>query len=386
MIDLKLMKQGLEALAEEKRLPIEKIETAMERAMAAAYQKEYGERGQIIKCNIDFDNGAMEFRQVKIVVSGDTVRLTDEDLKDDDPKKAMPRYNEEKHIMIEDAKLFKKNVELGEEIAFPLDMKDEFGRIALQNAKQAIGQAIKEAEREETAALFEDKLNTIVYGNIERIERGNVFIDLGKATGILPLDEQIRGERYTPGSKIKTYFYKLEDSPRGLSIRLSRTHPDFLKELFISESPEMQDGIVEIVAIAREAGARSKIAIKTSDAKVDPVGACVGQRGTRVNSISNELNGEKIDIILWNENIESFIKESISPAEAKNITIDEENKQAHITVSPDSLSLAIGKRGQNVRLAAKLTGYKIDINTEEGENENLDPDSEYTENEEEFEN
>lgn len=364
MIDLKILKQGLETLAEEKRLPIAKIKIAMERAMAAAYQKEYGEKGQIIKCDMDFDEGTMEFRQIKIVVSPETVRMSDEELSEDDPKKAMPKYNEEKHIMIESAKLFKKNVELGEEISFLLDMKDEFGRIALQNAKQTIGAAIKEAEREETSLLFQDKINTIIYGNIERVERGNVFVDLGKATGILSAEEQIWGERYIPGNRIKAYFYKLEESPRGLSIRLSRTHPDFLKELFLAESPEMQDGVVEIVAVAREAGSRSKIAIKTNDNKVDPVGACVGQRGTRVNGISHELNGEKIDIILWKENLEEFIKESISPAEAESITIDEENKQAYIKVNEESLSLAIGKRGQNVRLAAKLTGYKIDIDIE----------------------
>lgn len=380
MIDLKMLKQGLETLAEEKKLPIEKIRVAMEKAMAAAYQKEYGEKGQIIKCDIDFENGTMEFRQIKTVVSPETVRLDDEILGDDnDPRRDIQRYNEERHVMIEDAKLFKKDIAIGEELSFPLDMKEDFGRIALQNAKQGLGAAIKEAEREELMSIFADKIDTVIYGNIERIERGNVFVDLGKATGILPTTEQIPYERYTPGSRIKVYFYKIESSIRGLSIRLSRTHPNLLKELLISESPELQDGTVEIVAIAREAGERSKIAIKTNDTKIDPIGACVGQRGTRINSISNELHGEKIDIILWNDNLEKYIKESISPAEAKTIRIDQDEKVAYITVSPESLSLAIGKRGQNVRLAAKLTGYRIDVKAEdikeESTEENTDIDT-----------
>jgi N utilization substance protein A len=372
MIDLKILKQGIETLAEEKKLPLDKIKIAIEKAFASAYQKEYGEKGQIIKCDIDFDNSTIEFRQIKTVVSKDTVRMENEtteeskeEFKKEDFNNDIPKYNEERHVLIEDAKLFKKDIELGEEISFPLDMKDDFGRIALQNAKQGLGAAIKEAERAELVSMFEDKIETIVYGNIERVERGNVLVDIGKATAILPSSEQIKGEMYTAGNRIKAYFYKIEDSGKGLSIRLSRTHPNFLKELLIAESPELQDGSIEIVAIAREAGDRSKIAIKSNDPKIDPVGSCVGQRGTRINSISNELCGERIDIILWNENIENFIRESISPAQAKSLTIDEEEKVAYITVSPESLSLAIGKRGQNVRLAAKLTGYRLDIKSDE---------------------
>ena len=361
MLDLKILKQAIDILAEEKKLEKEKVKEAVQRALSAAYQKEYGERGQIIKCEIDFDNNTIEWRQVKIVVDDTTIRKEEEEMADNDPRMELPKYNEEKHIMINDAKLFKNNVELGEEISFSLDSKADFGRIALQNAKQAITGAIKDIEREETLNQFEDRLDTIVYGTVERMDNNNAFIDLGPATAIMPRDEQIRGERLMPGSKIKAYMYSLEDTPRGLSIRLSRTHPQFLAELLKAESSEIQDGIVEIVSVAREPGSRSKIAVKSNDDKIDAVGTCVGQRGTRINGISNELKGERIDIIVWSENTEEYIKKAISPAETISVTINEEEKTADITVSPSEQSLAIGKRGQNVRLAAKLTGYKLNI-------------------------
>lgn len=383
MIDLKLLKNGLMDLTTEKKLPFEKVKDAFERALAAAYQKEYGKRGQIVRSHVDFDSNKITFEQVKIVVDNDSVKFEEEvDLPEDNPRSLLPRYNEERHIMMNDAKLFKNNAEIGEELIFPLDEKEDFGRIALQTAKQVIMQTIREAEKEEVNHEFAAKQGTIVSGIIERVERGLAFVDLQKATAIMPPEEQIRGEKFIPGQRIRAYLYSIEDTPRGLAIRLSRTHPNFLRELFKSESSEIAEGIVEIVSVAREPGSRSKIAVKTNDPKVDPVGACVGQRGVRVNTITAELRGEKIDIIEHSDDIPEFIKKSLSPAKPTSIEIDEVEKKATVKVSGDEQSLAIGKGGQNVRLAAKLTGYRIDILADENvvssEDDNL---SDYNEEE-----
>jgi N utilization substance protein A len=199
-------------------------------------------------------------------------------------------------------------------------------------------------------------------GTVQRAERGNVFIDLGRATAVLTPDEQIKGENYRPGEKIKAYLFASDENARGLSLKLSRTHPKFLIELFKQECPEIASGVVEIKAVTREPGKRSKIAVFTKDEYIDPIGACVGQRGVRVNQISQELRGERIDIILWNEDPKEFIAEALSPAEVEGIELDVDNKQAKVTVAEDQFSLAIGKMGQNVRLAARLTGWKIDVN------------------------
>ncbi len=370
MIDLKMLKQGLAELTGEKKLPIEKVQEAVEKALAAAYQKEYGKKGQLIRCHIDFDANVMSFEQVKIVIDENSVRFEDENaepLPEDDPRSLLPRYNEERHIMINDAKLLKKNVEVGEELVFPLDQKDDFGRIAAQTAKQVIMQSLREAEREQTATEFGAKEGTIVSGVVERVDRGLTFIDLGKATAIMPIEEQLQNERLIPGARVRGYLYSIEDTPRGLSIRMSRSHPKFLSELFKSESSEIAEGLVEIVSVAREPGSRSKIAVRTTDEKIDPIGACVGQRGVRVNAITAELHGEKIDIIEYSSDSKEFIKKALSPAKPISIEVDEENKSAKVIVTRDEQSLAIGKGGQNVRLAAKLTGYKIDIDGSDDE-------------------
>ncbi len=365
MIDIKLLQKGLEELVTARRLPMEKIKDAMERALAAAYQKEYGERGQLIKCELNFDDYSMHFTQNKIVVDSTSVRGEDEgDFDDNDPRAILPKYNEERHIMIESARLLKKNVGTGEELSFPLDDKDEFGRIALQTAKQVIIQSIREAEREVTSAEFEDKIHTVVSGVIERVERGLAFVEINKTSAILPYEEQISGETLTPGSRIRAYLVSIDDGLRGLNIKLSRTHPQFLVELLKIESLEIEDGIVEIVHVAREPGSRSKIAVKTNDEKIDPIGACVGQRGARINAITQELHGERIDIIVYDTDTAEFIKKALSPAKPISVTVNEEEKTARVIVHPEEQSLAIGKGGQNVRLAARLTGYRLDIVSE----------------------
>jgi N utilization substance protein A len=370
MIDLKLLKKGLEELTVEKKLPEEKVKDAIEKAFASAYQKEYGEKGQIIKCSIDFDNNTMNFVQNKIVVDKDTVRDIDgeEEISEEDPRSLLPRYNEERHIMIETARLLKRNAEIGEEISFPLEERDDFGRIALQTAKQVIMQNLREAEREMTNAEFKDKLHTIVNGTVERVERNFVFVQVGKTSVILPVEEQIPGEKLMPGSRIRAYLVSVDDGQRGVSIKLSRSHPNFITELFKSESSEIADGIVQIVSVAREPGNRSKIAVLSNDPKIDPIGACVGQRGVRVNTITQELHGERIDIVLHSEDPREFIKNALSPAKPISIEVNETEKSAVVKVLPEEQSLAIGKGGQNVRLAARLTGYRLDIIADEDAN------------------
>ncbi len=364
MLDIKALKVALEQLEQEKKISHEKIVDAVEKSLAAAYQKEYGKRGQIVRCHINFETGETDFEQVKIVADETTVRMIEEDAPEPEVVEGvelLPRFNEERHMLINDAKLFKKNAELGEEIVFPLDNQDDFGRIAAQTAKQVIVQKLREAERESIVGEFTDKEGTIVSGIVQRMERGTIFVDLGRTTAILPAEEQILSERLRPGERIKAYLFSIEEGLRGLSIRLSRTHPKFLIELFKQESTEIAQGVVEILAVAREPGSRSKIAVKTSDDRIDPVGACVGQRGSRVSAITQELSGEKIDIIEWNDDVRKFIASSLSPAKPTSIEINEAEKKATVTVLAEEQSLAIGKGGQNVRLAAKLTGWKIDI-------------------------
>ncbi len=371
MLDLKVLRSALEQLEEERKIPKEKIIEAIEQALAAAYKKEYGKRGQIIRSKFDLEDGTTQFFQVKKVVDETTVRIVpegtpeDEDVVEEGDERV--RYNEEHHIFLEDAQKIKKGIELDEEIIFPLETKDDFGRIAAQTAKQVIIQRIREAERGSIMDEYGTKEGDIVSGIVQKIERGIVYVDFNRATGILPFEEQIPGEQYRRNERIRAYLYMVEESPRGISLKLSRTHPKFLSKLFELEAPEIANGIVEIKSIAREAGSRSKIAVFSNDDHVDPVGSCVGQRGVRVTTVMNELNGEKIDIIPWSKDAKTLVSNSLSPAKVLDIEIDEDEHKAVIEVADDQLSLAIGKGGQNVRLAAKLTGWKIDIKGVKGE-------------------
>jgi N utilization substance protein A len=228
-------------------------------------------------------------------------------------------------------------------------------------AKQVVMQKLREAEKASLSDEFGSKEGSILVGTVQRAEKGNVFIDLGRATAVLTPDEQIKGENYKPGEQIRAYLFASDENSRGLSLKLSRTHPKFLIELFKLECPEIREGKVEIKFVAREPGKRSKIAVVSNDDSIDPIGTCVGQRGSRVNAITKELKGERIDIIEWNEDLKQFIAAALSPAEVDEIEIDEATRQAKVTVPTDQYSLAIGKMGQNVRLAARLTGWKIDV-------------------------
>ncbi len=388
MLDIKSMKLAIEQLEEEKGLPKGKLIEAIEASLAAAYKKDFGKKGQIIRSSLDEDSGTVEYSQVKIVVDDTMVRQLEEGedasdeiilpiipsenqivtsegslTEDGEPIDLRIRFNPEHHIMIEDARLFKRDSKLGDEVVFPLEMKDDFGRIAAQTAKQVIIQKIREAERGAILEEFSSRGDEVINGTIQRIERGNVFVDLGRATAILAQDDQIPGERFRVGDRIRAYLYSVEETTRGVSLRLSRIHPSFVKCLFALEAPEIANGVVEIKSVAREPGSRTKIAVHTNDEHIDPIGTCVGQRGIRVSTIINELGGEKIDIIQWSPNAEEFIAEALSPARVGKVSVDEDEKHATVAVAADQLSLAIGKNGQNVRLAARLSGYRIDINS-----------------------
>jgi len=381
MLDLKTMKSAFEQLEEERKIPKEKI-LAIEQAIAAAYKKDYGKKGQIIRAKLNLETGEIELYQVKIVVDESIVRITkeneDEEKLEIDENDNRVRYNEEHHILLEDAKKIKSDAKLEEEITFPLENKEDYGRIAAQTAKQVIIQKIREAEREIIIDEYGSKEGEIINGIIQKVERGIVYIDFNRATGIILPDEQIPGEFYKRGDHIRAYLYSVEETPRGVNLKLSRTHPQLIEGLFAMEAPEIASGVVEIKAIAREAGSRSKIAVYSNDEHIDPVGSCVGQRGIRVTTVMGELNGEKIDIIPWATDPETYIVSAISPANVLNIEIVEEEHRAILEVANDQLSLAIGKGGQNVRLAAKLTGWRIDIKSanpiEETSDETLEDD------------
>lgn len=389
MFDLKVIHSVLDQMEDERGIAREKMIDAIEQALATAYKKEFGKRGQIIRAHFDIGTGDTTFNQIKIVVDESTVRIDEgpqvsdeEEIRHDRREheeapdgETRVRFDPEKHLMLTDARLIKKDVSVGDELIFPLETKDDFGRIAAQTAKQVIIQKIREAEKESALSEFGQKEGDIVLGHVQRFERGNLFIDLGRVTGIMPYDEQIPGERFRPGERIRALLVSVEETPRGIMLRLSRSHPDFLEKLFEIEAPELQNKTIEVKAIAREAGSRSKIAVATNDEHIDPVGSLVGQRGVRVSTVMSELGGEKIDIIEWSEDPIEFIEDALSPAQVMKVEIaekagssDEDNRgHAVVEVSPDQQSLAIGRGGQNVRLAAKLTGWKIDIVSIHGE-------------------
>lgn len=361
--DLKGINLVLDQLAEERGIPREKMLEAVEGALATAYKKEYGKRGQIVRAHFNPETGEVDFYQIKLVVDPSAVRMDEEE--DDDDER--PHFNEEQHMFIDDAKRIKRDAEIDSEIVFPLEQKTDFGRIAAQTAKQVIMQKIREAERSSVMEEFGGKEGDIVSGVAQRVERGNLYVDLGRATGIMPYNEQIPGERFRPGERVRAYLFSVEEGQRGVFLRLSRSHPKFLEKLFELEVPELANGTIEIKAIAREAGSRSKVAVHATDERIDPVGALVGQRGVRVSTVTSELGGERIDIIEWSENESEFIEDSLSPAEILSVELETEERRAVVEVTDDQQSLAIGRGGQNVRLAAKLTGWSIDIKSAHGE-------------------
>lgn len=374
MIDLKTINAVLGEF-EDRGISRPTIIDAIENAMATAYKREYGKRGQVVRAKLDLNSGTIAFEQVKTVVDETTVRFPEEGEEaveehahphafheeEQLAEGELPRFDAEKHILLSDAKLMKRGAELGEEIIFPLEPQDDFGRIAAQTAKQVVIQKVREAEKLSMLEEFGEKKGEIVGGIVQRMERGAIFVDLGRTTGIIPYEEQIPGERYRIGERIRAYLYAVDEGFRGVYLRLSRAHPKFVVKLFELEAPELASGAIEIKALAREPGSRTKIALASRDPHVDPVGSLVGQRGVRVSTVMSELGGERIDIIEWNDDAQEFIREALSPAAPIEVVLDEESHRATVTVAEDELSLAIGRGGQNVRLAAKLTGWNIDI-------------------------
>lgn len=373
MFDLKVINSVVDQLEEERGIPREKTLEAIAMSLATAYKKEYGKKGQIVRATFDPNAGQVEFWQVKIVVDRNQVimegdeEMTNEELAKADIDDIKIRFDSEKHMLIDDAKKIKKNAEIGDELVFPLETKADFGRIAAQTAKQIIIQKIREAEKVSVMGEYGQKEGEIVAGTVERVERGTVYIDMGRAIGVIPYEEQIPSERWKTGDRIRAYLFAVEETPKGIVLKLSRSHPKFLAKLFETEAPEIASGVVEIKAIAREAGSRSKIAVVSHDPHIDPIGSMVGQRGVRVTTVTSELSGEKIDVVEWNEDAALFIEGALSPAEVVSLELADAEHRAIVTVTEDEQSLAIGKGGQNVRLAAKLTGWKIDIKSAGGE-------------------
>lgn len=389
MIDLKNLRRAIEQIAEEKGIEAEKILEAIESSIAAAYKKDYEKKGEVIRAKFDLKTGELKFRQIKTVVDESTVRFVEEgeedvaEKKEEEKKGAgekkeetktenekseegeelLPRYNPDRHILIEEAKKIKKGAALGDELEFPLETREDFGRIAAQTAKQVILQKLREAERESVLKEFQNREGEIVSGAVQRFDRGNVYIDLKRTTGIMFPSEAIPSEHYRPGDRLRFLILAIQEETRVPGIILSRAHPKFVAKLFALEVPEVADGLVEIKAIAREPGSRTKIAVASSAPGIDPVGSCVGQRGTRVTAVSNELGQEKIDIIEWADDPAKLIQNALSPAKAGEVQILP-HREARVLVPEDQLSLAIGRGGQNVRLAAKLTGWKIDVRSQ----------------------
>jgi len=331
---------AIEQICEEKGISKDMVLEAIEAAIVAAYKKDFGDKEQEVRVELNPDNG-----EGTIFVTKEVVESVEDPMI---------------QITLSDAKKVKKDAEMGDMVEIKEDNKD-FGRVAAQTAKQVIVQRIREAERDVVFSEFSDKEGLIINATVQRFENGNAYIDLGKATGVMFPSDQIPNEKYYPGQKIKVFVVRVEQTNRGPQIVVSRSHPDMVRRLFEMEVPEIANGTVEIAGIAREAGARTKISVKSNAEGVDPVGTFVGGRGTRVQAVMGELGEEKIDIIAYSDNPAEYITNALSPTKVINVKIDEENKKALVKVPEDQLSLAIGKSGQNVRLAAKLTGWNVDI-------------------------
>ncbi|HUO75916.1 MAG TPA: transcription termination factor NusA [Candidatus Paceibacterota bacterium] len=391
MIDIKQFISAIKQIAEEKGIPQENVLETVEAALAAAYKREYGKKGQIIKVKLDAETGSMDITQTHYVVEGvddegyitgqlpekvlqdrldivdiqrqreaGQVPTTDQEVTAEGQIKV--KFSPEKHILLSDVKNTNPDAEVGSEIVTKLEDKSDFGRIAAQTAKQVVIQRLREAERASVMTEYKGREGGLASGIVQRREGPIVFIDLGKTNGILPVSEQIPGDHYHLGQRLRFFIMRVEDTTRGPVIVLSRSHPNLVRELFRMEVPEIDTGAVQIMGIAREAGSRTKISVSSGEEGVDPIGSLVGQRGVRVQTVINDLAGEKIDIIQFDADPSRYIANALSPAKILDVRLtDQEHKVALAEVADDQFSLAIGKGGQNVRLAAKLTGWKIDV-------------------------
>ena len=388
MFDMKEFASAMKQISEEKGISAESVFETIEAAIAAAYKREYGEKGQIIKATMDPQTGVLSMTQTHYVVEGVDedgnitgplpTKVVEEkpDFQDLEgtrrrrPGEEAPvetgevkiKFNPQKHILLKDAQAKNKKAAVGDEVVTKLEPKTDFGRIAAQTAKQVIIQRLREAERGAIFNEFKGREGEIVSGVVQRREGALVFVDLGKTNGLVPPAEQMFTDNYRLGQRYRFVITKVEETSRGPVVILSRSNPKLVVGLFKTEVPEIDSGSVEVKAIAREAGSRTKIAVASTEDSIDPIGSLVGQKGVRVQTVINEISGEKIDIILWSDKSTEFIANCFSPAKVLQVKIvDEERKHALVEVSDDQFSLAIGKKGQNVRLAAKLSGWKIDV-------------------------
>jgi len=386
---------AIKNICDEKGISYESVLETVQAALAAAYRKDYGNKMQNIQVEFDPETQAIKAFDVKTVVEdlpeeeqeavealkeGVLIEPPDAKKKEEAPigeekevsadaeeEEEKRHFNPKTEIQLKDAPELKKNAKIGDVIRTRLEVPGGFGRMAAQTAKQVIIQKLREAERETVFAEYKDKEGTVITGTVQRREGRMVLIDLGKTIALLPSEEQIHRESYVPGEHLKLYVVSVDKTTKGPEIIVSRSRPEIVKQFFEMEIPEIANGTVEIKSVAREAGSRTKIAVWTDEDNIDPIGSCIGQRGARVQTIISELKGEKIDIVEYSTDPEEYILNALSPARISGIKLNEEENTAIVSVAEDQLSLAIGKSGQNVRLAAKLTGWKIDIVTEGGE-------------------
>jgi N utilization substance protein A len=378
-----VIEQAIRQICDEKGLEYESVLATIEAALAAAYRKDFGDRYHNLEAEFDPETAAVRVFDVKTVVPD----ITDEErealekkeaermaareaahaIGDNRPEKeevaveGMVKFNPKTDIMESQAKILKLSAKVGDVLRTELPTAGEFGRMAAMTAKQVITQKLREAEREIVFNEYKGQEGEVLVGTVQRREGRIVLVDIGRTAGILKPEDQMSNERYQSGDRIKVYVREVSVGPRGPQILLSRTHEGLVRRLFEIEIPEVAEGIVVLKAIAREAGARTKVAVTTTDTAIDPIGACIGQRGSRIQTIISEISGEKIDVIEWSEEPKEFIRHALAPSKISVITIHDDERSATALVAADQLSLAIGRGGQNVRLAAKLTGWKLNI-------------------------
>ncbi|OGL66922.1 transcription termination factor NusA [Candidatus Uhrbacteria bacterium RIFCSPHIGHO2_01_FULL_63_20] len=380
------IEQAIRQICEEKGLAYEAVVDAIESALAAAYRKDFGDKNMNVEAEFDPESGTTRVFDVKTVVEdipleelekaeaerkaraealAEQIKLSREkgeaipavSMEED----TLPRFNPKTEIMISEARVLKMGAAIGDVLRTELPMAGEFGRMAAMTAKQVITQKLREAEREIVFNEFKGTEGQVIVGTVQRREGRIVLVDIGRTTGIIRPEDQVPSERYNSGERLKVFVKQVSLTTRGPEILLSRSSEELVRKLFEVEIPEVGEGTVKIKALAREAGSRSKVAVTAIDDSVDPIGACIGQRGTRIQTIIAELGGEKVDIIEWNTDPQRFLLNSLSPAKVKEVSLDEPTATATVRVDADQLSLAIGRGGQNVRLASKLTGWKINI-------------------------
>ncbi len=378
------IEQAIRQICEEKGLAYESVIETIQSALAAAYRKDFGDKYHNLEAEFEPETAAVKIFDVKTVVEDITPEELEEFRKreaeetaarearramgdfgppvsDDIAGEEAHKFNPKTDVMLSDARILKMSTKVGDVMRTELPIPGEFGRMAAMTAKQVITQKLREAEREIIFNEFKGVEGTVITGTVQRHEGRIILVDIGRTAGILKPEDQMPGDRYRSGDRIKVYVREVSLGPRGPQILLSRTHENLIRHLFEIEIPEIGEGLVEIKALAREAGARTKIAVSSRDSQIDPIGACIGQRGTRIQTIIAELAGEKIDVIEWSEDPKEFMRNTLAPAKALKVELIEDERVANILVAPDQLSLAIGRGGQNVRLASRLSGWKINI-------------------------